>query len=100
MPTKVIRSPEGKQRPRDAAWFTLYPRRWTLRAARAVDRRWRSYRTGREARRSIVPNRRWHPWRVSLGRLVRVFAFVGTALLLSWIALAAYDSLGTHALVV
>ncbi|CAM5686098.1 hypothetical protein SALBM217S_00650 [Streptomyces griseoloalbus] len=92
MPTKVIRSPEGKQRPRDAAWFTLYPRRWTLRAARAVDRRWRSYRTGREARRSIVPNRRWHPWRVSLGRLLRVFAFVGTALLLAWIALAAYDS--------
>ncbi|MFH9174218.1 ATP-binding protein [Streptomyces albogriseolus] len=92
MPTKVIRSPEGKQRPRDAAWFTLYPRRWTLRAARAVNRRWRSYRTGREARRSIVPNRRWHPWRVSLGRLLRVFAFVGTALLLTWIALAAYDS--------
>ncbi|MGA5325038.1 hypothetical protein ACPCJT_02675 [Streptomyces griseoincarnatus] len=92
MPTKVIRSPEGKQRPRDAAWFTLYPRRWTLRAARAVGRRWRSYRTGREARRSIVPNRRWHPWRVSLGRLLRVFAFVGTALLLTWIALAAYDS--------
>ncbi|WP_345582231.1 hypothetical protein [Streptomyces prasinosporus] len=44
MPTKVIRSPEGKQRPRDAAWFTLYPRRWTLRAARAVGRRWRSSR--------------------------------------------------------
>ncbi|MGA5438527.1 hypothetical protein ACPCKW_03155 [Streptomyces griseoincarnatus] len=74
------------------AWFTLYPRRWTLRAARAVGRRWRSYRTRREARRSIVPNRRWHPWRVSLGRLLRVFAFVGTALLLTWIALAAYDS--------
>ncbi|MGX9874821.1 hypothetical protein ACWIG2_15885 [Streptomyces cellulosae] len=92
MPTKVIRSPEGKQRPRDAAWFTLYPRRWTLRAARAVGRRWRSYRTGREARRSIVPNRRWHPWRVSLGRLLRVFAFLGTSLLLGWIALAAYDS--------
>ncbi|MFD7770038.1 ATP-binding protein [Streptomyces sp. NPDC059787] len=89
MPTKVIRNPEGKERPRDAPWYTLYPRRWLARTAGAVGRRWRTFRTDREARRSIVPNRRWHPWRLSLGRLLRVFAFLGTALLITWVTLKA-----------
>ncbi|MFC7988028.1 ATP-binding protein [Streptomyces pilosus] len=92
MPTKVIRNPEGRERPRNTAWYTLYPRRWLRRTAQAVGRRWRSFRTGREARRSIVPNRSWHPWRVSLGRLLRAFAFLGTAMLLTYVALSAYDS--------
>ncbi|MDT0397625.1 ATP-binding protein [Streptomyces edwardsiae] len=90
MPTKVIRSPEGKERPRDAPWYTLYPRRWLTRTAGVVGRRWRTFRTDREARKSIVPNRSWHPWRLSLGRLLRVFAFLGTALLITWVMLKAF----------
>ena len=53
MPTKVIRNPGGRERPRDAPWYTLYPRRWWSRSAGAVDRRWRTFRTDREARKRI-----------------------------------------------
>ncbi|POX48428.1 hypothetical protein C3489_27105 [Streptomyces sp. Ru71] len=91
MPTKVIRHPEGKARPHSAPWYTLYPRRWWSRISRAMGRRWRKLRTEREARRSIVPNRNWRPWRLSLGPLLRAYALVGTVLLFLWVGLAIYD---------
>ncbi|MFH8935460.1 ATP-binding protein [Streptomyces griseosporeus] len=95
MPTKVIRHPEGKARPHSAPWYTLYPRRWWTRASRTVGRKWRKYRTEREARRSIVPNRDWRSWNFSLGPLLRIYALVGTLLLFGWVALAVYDFYGS-----
>ena len=91
MPTKVIRNPGGRERPRDAPWYTLYPRRWWSRSTGAVDRRWRTFRTDREARKRILPNRRWHPRGVSRGRLLRAYAFLGTLLLLTYVGLKLYD---------
>ncbi|MEU1479104.1 ATP-binding protein [Streptomyces sp. NPDC005760] len=91
MPTKVIRHPEGKERPHSAPWYTLYPRWWWSRISGSTGRRWRSFRTEREARRSIVPNRSWRPGRLSLGPLLRAYAFLGTVLLFTWIGLAVYD---------
>ena len=91
MPTKVIRHPKGKERPHSAPWYTLYPRRWWSRFSGAVGRRWRRFRTEREARRSIVPNRSWRPSVFSLGPLLRAYAILGTVLLFAWVGLAIYD---------
>lgn len=91
MPTKVIRHPEGKERPHSAPWYTLYPRRWWSRTSGAVGRRWRTFRTEHEARRSIVPNRSWRPWRFSLGPLLRAYALLGTVVVIVWVGVAIYD---------
>ncbi|MFF9815387.1 ATP-binding protein [Streptomyces sp. NPDC014006] len=96
MPTKVIRHPEGKERPHSAPWYTLYPRRWWSRFSGAVGRRWRRFRTEREAHRSIVPNRNWRPSMFSLGPLLRVYAFIGTVLLFAWVGLTLYDFYALH----
>ncbi|GAA3167796.1 hypothetical protein GCM10010451_15130 [Streptomyces virens] len=92
MPTKVIRNPEGRTRPHDAAWLTLYPRRWWSRTLGAADKRWRTFRTDREARKSIVPNRSWRHWGIARGRFLRAYALLGTLVLLTWMGLAFYDS--------
>ncbi|MEU3340546.1 ATP-binding protein [Streptomyces sp. NPDC002144] len=91
MPTKVIRHPEGKERPHSAPWYTLYPRRWWSRLSGATSKKWRTFRTEREAHRSIAPNRSWRPGMVSLGPLLRIYAFLGTAVVVVWVALAIYD---------
>lgn len=94
---KVVRRPEGKERPRNAPWYTLYPRRLSARAGGALGRRWRWWLTNREARHSIVPNRHWRRWRLSFGRVLRTYAYVGTLLLAAWVAAIAYDaSNGQH----
>ncbi|AEM84906.1 ATP-binding protein [Streptomyces violaceusniger] len=90
--TKVVRNLEGKKRPRNAPWYTLYPRRAFSHVGGALGRRWRTFRTNREASRSILPNRSWRGWRPSFGRLVRVYAYAGTALLALWLAAVIYDS--------
>ncbi|MEU3844574.1 ATP-binding protein [Streptomyces sp. NPDC028635] len=91
MSTKVIRHPEGAVRPHGAPWYTLYPRRWWARISRATGRRWRKFRTEREARRSIVPNRSWRSWRFTLGPVLRVWALLWTLLLFVWVGLALFD---------
>lgn len=93
MPTKVIRHPKGKERPHSAPWYTLYPRRGWSRISGATGRKWRTFRTEREARRSIATARSWRPGWFSLGPLLRVYAFLGTALLFLWVGLAIYDYL-------
>ncbi|MER5473144.1 ATP-binding protein [Streptomyces sp. NPDC002685] len=93
MPTKVIRRPEGKERPHNAPWYTLYPRRWWSRLSGATGRRWRRFRTEREAHRSIAAARSWRPGLFSLGPLLRIYAFLGTVLLFIWVAVAVYDFL-------
>lgn len=93
MPTKVIRHPEGKERPHSAPWYTLYPRRWWSRASGATGRRWRRFRTEREARRSIATAHSWRPGLFSLGPLLRVYALLGTALIAVWMGVAIYDFL-------
>ncbi|MHB9858930.1 ATP-binding protein [Streptomyces sp. YIM S03343] len=92
MPTKVIRHPEGKGRPQNAPWYTLYPRRWWSRISGATGKRWRTFRTRREAHRSIVPNRSWRRWNLSQGRVLRAFAFLGAVLLFFMVGMAIYDS--------
>lgn len=91
MPTKVIRRPEGRERPHSAPWYTLYPRRWWSRASRGTGRKWRTFRTEREARRNTVAARSWRPGWFSLGPLLRAYALVGSALIAVWLALAVYD---------
>lgn len=91
MPTKVIRRPDGKERPHNAPWFTLYPRRWWSRLSGATRKEWRTFRTKREAHKSIAAARSWRPGWFSLGPLLRVYAFVGTAVLLIWVGLLIYD---------
>ncbi|WLW56733.1 ATP-binding protein [Streptomyces sp. YU58] len=91
MPTKVIRHPDGKERPHSAPWYTLYPRRWWSRTSGAMGRRWRTLRTEREARRSIVPNRSWRSLRFTLGPLLRAYALLGTIVVLVWVGVAIYD---------
>ncbi|GAA1216913.1 MULTISPECIES: ATP-binding protein [Streptomyces violaceusniger group] len=90
--SKVVRNPEGRVRPPNAPWYTLYPRRAFSRFGGGVGRRWRAFRTNREASRSILPNRSWRGWRPTFGRLVRAYAYAGTALLALWLAAAIYDS--------
>lgn len=90
--TKVVRHPEGKQRPPDAPWYTLYPRRWVSLIVGGVRRRWRAFRTGREARRSIVPNLSWRGFRLNFAQALRVYAYLGTLFLLAWLALGIYYS--------
>ncbi|MES4900770.1 MULTISPECIES: ATP-binding protein [unclassified Streptomyces] len=90
--TKVVRHAKGKVRPHNAPWYTLYPRRVSSRAGGALRRRWRTFTTNREASRSIFPNRSWRRWRLSFGRLVRAYAYLGTVLLCAWVAVAVYDS--------
>ncbi|MFI0901231.1 ATP-binding protein [Streptomyces sp. NPDC020983] len=95
--TKVVRHPDGKERPRSAPWYTLYPRRLSARVGGAIGRRWRWWLTSREARRSIVPNRHWRRWRLSFGRVLRIYAYVGTLLLAAWVAAIVYDAVnGEH----
>ncbi|WP_392970754.1 ATP-binding protein [Streptomyces sp. LN245] len=91
MPTKVIRRPEGKERPHDAPWYTLYPRRWWSRLSGATGKEWRTFRTKREAHKSIAAARSWRPGLFSLGPLLRIYAFLGTAVLLIWVGLLIYD---------
>ncbi|AKJ15750.1 hypothetical protein ABB07_38620 [Streptomyces incarnatus] len=91
--TKVVRHPEGKERPRDAPWYTLYPRRWAMSVVAALGRRWRTFRTGREARRSIVPNLSWRRYfRLNFARFMRVYAYLCAALLVAWLGLGIYYS--------
>jgi hypothetical protein len=90
--TKVVRHPDGKERPRNAPWYTLYPRRLSARAGGAFGRRWRWWLTTRDTRRSIVPNRHWRRGRLSFGRLLRIYAYVGTLLLAAWVAAIVYDA--------
>ncbi|MFI9720098.1 NACHT domain-containing protein [Streptomyces sp. NPDC052396] len=82
---KVVRHPEGKKRPHNAPWYTLYPRRGVARLAQGTRYRWRTARTRWEARRSIVPNRSWRRWRPSFTWLVHAYAIVGTLALLLWL---------------
>ncbi|MGW1537295.1 ATP-binding protein [Streptomyces aureus] len=91
MPTKVIRRPEGKERPHNAPWYTLYPRRWWSRLSGATRKEWRTFRTEREAHKSIAAARSWHPGWSSLGPLLRVYALVGTLLLFAWVGVAIYE---------
>lgn len=90
--TKVVRHPEGKERPPNEPWYTLYPRRALARTAGALGRRRRAFVTNREARRSIVPTRSWRRWRPTFGRAVWAYAYLGTLLLAGWVAAAVYDS--------
>ncbi|MEU6572724.1 ATP-binding protein [Streptomyces sp. NPDC046805] len=94
--TKVVRHPEGKRRPPDAPWYTLYLRRWTSSGAGALRRRWRSFRTGREARRSLVPSLSWRSCRLNFSRVIRVYAYLGALCLLAWLALGIYYSGDPH----
>ena len=94
MPTKVIRRPEGKERPHSAPWYTLYPRRWWSRISGGTGRRWRTFRTEKEAHRSIATARSWRPGWFSLGPLLRAYALLGTALIVVWLGLAIYDFSG------
>lgn len=91
MPTKVIRRPEGKERPHNAPWYTLYPRRWWSRLSGATRKEWRTFRTKREAHKSIAAARSWRPGLFSLGPLLRAYALIGTVLLFIWVAAAVYD---------
>ncbi|MEU1665602.1 ATP-binding protein [Streptomyces sparsogenes] len=90
--TKVVRHTEGKVRPHNAPWYTLYPRRMLSHAGGTLGKRWRTFRTNREASRSILPNRNWRRWRLSFGRLVWAYALLGTAVVCAWVAVAIYDS--------
>ncbi|MET7683174.1 ATP-binding protein [Streptomyces sp. NPDC005423] len=96
MPTKVIRRPEGKERPRSAPWYTLYPRRAWSRMSGATGRRWRTFRTEREAHRSVATAHNWRPGWFSLGPLLRAYALLGTAVLLAWLGLDFYDYSQPH----
>src|SRR5690349_16376506 len=94
--TKVVRHVQGKTRPHDAPWHTIYLRRTALWLGEGASKRWRTFRTNREARRSIVPNRSWRRWRPSVGRLVWAYALIGTLMLGFWVGLAVYDSLNSR----
>jgi hypothetical protein len=96
MPTKVIRRPEGKERPHSAPWYTLYPRRWWSRISGGTSRRWRTFRTEREAHRNIVTARSWRPGWFSLGPLLRAYALLGVALIAVWLGVAIYDYVTPH----
>ncbi|MEV5509301.1 NACHT domain-containing protein [Streptomyces orinoci] len=91
---KVVRHPEGKKRPHNAPWYTLYPRRVLSLLTQDARYRWRTARTRWEARRSIVPNRSWRRFRPSFTWLVHAYAIVGTLALLLWIEEAIRDTPG------
>ncbi|MEV7188147.1 ATP-binding protein [Kitasatospora sp. NPDC093102] len=86
---KVVRPPEGKKRPHNAPWATLYPQRWLSRLGQWLGYHWRTFWTRLEARHSIVPNRSWRRRRPSFHWVVSI---VGTLLLLLWVGATWWSS--------